>query len=514
MSGTVPASFCWFDYETFGTSPVWDRPSQFAAIRTDASLEPLGEPEVIWCRQSDDYLPHPGACRVTGITPEEANRRGVPEHRFIERVRRLLGAPGTCSVGYNSVRFDDEFTRHTLFRNLHDPYAHEYKDGASRWDLLDVVRLVRALRPDGIVWPQADDGRPSNRLEDLSAANGLEDGRAHDALVDVRATIALARLIRARQPRLFDFALAHRGKAAVARLLDVSIDIAERRPVVLVSPGVPATRHHLALVLPLVRHPDKANAVIVLDLARDPAMLAGLDSASIAERVFARGMRSDDPGRPGLHVVATNKCPVVAPETVLRASDAERLGIDLAAHERHREVLLDLLGRGKGDAGQNLARAPARAPGGQVTSADLPATIQAAMARPFTDDAPVDVDASLYAGGFLSGADRARLDRVRATKAATSEIPNDGFDDARLVEMVFRYRARNYPDTLDTVERKRWRQHVETRLGAGEDVPWLSLAGFERAMHEQDWREDETGMRDALSRYAESLSCPGDRPRP
>ena len=480
MSAASPSSFCWFDYETFGISPAWDRPAQFAAIRTDPGLDPIGEPLVLHCRQADDYLPHPAACRVTGLDPETVHARGaLPECRFIERVRDALGAPGTCSVGYNSVRFDDEFTRHTLFRNLHDPYEHEWKHGASRWDLLDVVRLTRALRPDGIEWPVVD-GRPSNRLEHLAAANGLGHGRAHDALADVRATIALAALIRARQPRLFAHALAHRGKASARALLDPE----RREPVVLVSAAIPASRHHLALIVPLARHPTNPNAVIVLDLANDPESFAALDAETLGARVFARGIPADDPSRVGLHAVAVNKCPVIVPRSALRPDDAERLGIDLAARLAHLDALERLLDPAL------LARvrdAFSRASPGDV-----------AGSRP-------DVDASLYAGGFLSNGDRERLAAIRAAEPRTLGAAGGRFDDPRLDEMLFRYRARNHPDTLDAAGRRRWAAHVGARLGADADAPWLGRAGFERAMDEQPWRPEERPLRAALARYAAQL---------
>ena len=493
MSAPAPASFCWFDYETFGTSPAWDRPAQFAAVRTDVELNEIGEPLVLHCRQSDDYLPHPAACRVTGLAPDALGEDVLPEHRFIETIRASLGAPGTCSVGYNSIRFDDEFTRHTLFRNLHDPYAHEWRDGASRWDLLDVVRLTRALRPEGIEWPVFD-GRPSNRLEHLSAANALAAGRAHDALVDVRATIALAALIRRHQPRLFAHALAHRDKRSARALLDLE----RREPVILVSSAIPPARHHLALVVPIAPHPSNPNAIVVLDLAHDPDAFADLDAQEIGARVFARGVPADDPSRVGLHAVAVNRCPVLVPRAALRAADAERLDIDLARADAHLDALERRL------------------------DASLRVRVRDAFSRPADDAAAPDVDASLYTGGFLSAADRARLDAVRAADPAAIGALDIGFADPRLPEMLFRYRARNHPDTLDAAERERWAAHVRQRLEAGEDAPWLGIAGFERAMAEQDWRPEEAPLRESLARYAATLAgrigrepvlC-ADHPRP
>ena len=195
----------WHDYETFGVDARRDRPAQFAGLRTDEELNEIGEPLNIYCKPALDVLPHPEACLITGITPQLADARGVLEPEFIARIHAEFAQPGTCGVGYNSLRFDDEVTRHTLYRNFYDPYAREWQNGNSRWDLIDLVRMTYALRPEGIEWPLKDDGKPSFRLENLATANNIGHESAHDALSDVRATIGVARLIRNRQPRLYDW---------------------------------------------------------------------------------------------------------------------------------------------------------------------------------------------------------------------------------------------------------------------------------------------------------------------
>ena len=187
-------TFLWHDYETFGAVPRRDRPSQFAAIRTDAALNEIGEPLMIYCKPAPDYLPSPEATLITGITPQLCLERGLPEHEFAAQVERAFSQPGTIGVGYNTIRFDDEVTRFLFWRNLIDPYAREWQNECGRWDLLDVVRLTYALRPDGIQWPKKEDGSASFKLEDLAKANGLLHESAHDALSDVRATIAPAAL--------------------------------------------------------------------------------------------------------------------------------------------------------------------------------------------------------------------------------------------------------------------------------------------------------------------------------
>jgi exodeoxyribonuclease-1 len=180
-----PNTFFWHDYETFGRVPRRDRPAQFAGVRTDADLNEIGEPVMFHCQPPIDSLPDPESVLLTGITPQACAEQGLPEHEFARRIESELALDGTVGVGYNSIRFDDEVTRHLFWRNLIDPYAREWSNGCSRWDLLDVVRCTWALRPEGIEWPVHTEGeiagRPSFKLEHLTSANGLGHEAAHDA---------------------------------------------------------------------------------------------------------------------------------------------------------------------------------------------------------------------------------------------------------------------------------------------------------------------------------------------
>ncbi|EXF43716.1 exonuclease I [Pseudomonas sp. BAY1663] len=277
----VTPSIFWYDFETTGISPGRDRPLQVAGIRTNEALEEIGEPLNIYCRLADDILPHPAACLVTGITPATLQQQGLCEAEFIQRLHQELAAPGTCGAGYNSLRFDDEVTRYTLYRNFFDPYAREWQGGNSRWDLIDLVRTAYALRPEGLVWPE-EDGRVTLKLERLSAANGLEHLQAHDALSDVRATIALAKLIRSRQPRLYDYLYNLRRKHAVLE------QIALLEPLVHVSGRFSAARHFLSIVLPLAWHPRNRNALIVCDLQADPGPLWQETAETLRQRLYTR----------------------------------------------------------------------------------------------------------------------------------------------------------------------------------------------------------------------------------
>jgi len=478
-------SFFWHDYETFGLDPRRDRPAQFAGVRTDAQLAETGPLRMYHCQPAADALPEPEACLLTGITPQQALARGLPEAGFAAAIEAELAVPGTVGVGYNSMRFDDEVTRHLFWRNLIDPYAREWKNGCGRWDLLDVVRCTYALRPEGLEWPRGDDGRVTLRLEKLAAANGLAHAAAHDAGSDVRATIALARLLRARQPRLWEFLLQRRSKQAVAD----EIASAQRsgRPLLHVSGRYPIERGALALVWPLAPHPVNRNEVIVWDLAEDPAQLAGLDAAAVQARLYTR--TADLPAgvaRLPLKTIHLNRAPVVIADTrVLSPAQAERWGVDFAAVERHLRAAQRL-------APQWRALWPA---------------VYARIARA----EPVDVDEDLY-GGFFGDADRRALERLRAQPPQPGQAPpRVAFDDARLDELVWRWRARNFPATLSEEERARWQQHCAARLHGGAGGA-LTLAAYQQRIdalaeaHADD--ERALALLEALADWGEQVAPP------
>ncbi|MCW8332010.1 exodeoxyribonuclease I [Photobacterium sp. SDRW27] len=431
MNNTNEPTLFWLDYETFGATPSTDRPCQFAGVRTDMDLNVIGEPLVIYCKPPLDYLPSPEACLITGITPQEAHEKGLPEPEFIARIHAELSKPNTCVIGYNNVRFDDEVTRYTLYRNFFDPYAWAWQNGNSRWDLLDIMRTCYALRPEGINWPNNEDGLPSFKLEKLSVENGIEHANAHDAMADVYATIELAKLLKQNQPKLFNYLFNLRHK----RKLQELIDIVELTPLVHVSGMFGVECGNTSWIVPMAWHPDNKNAVITVNLAMDPTPLIELDADTLRERLYTKraDLGPDELPVP-LKLVHLNKCPVLAPAKTLKAEDAERIGIDreqclkhlqmLKAHPEVREKLLAIYG----------------------------------VEREYA--ANDNVDAMLY-DGFFSNADRSTIDIIRET--APDELANLelNVDDKRIKPLLFRYRARNFPMTLDYKEQQQWKHHCQ-----------------------------------------------------
>ncbi|WP_261640268.1 exodeoxyribonuclease I [Erwinia mallotivora] len=465
-------TFLFHDYETFGQSPSLDRPAQFAAVRTDMDFNVIGEPEVFYCQPADDYLPQPEAVMITGITPQEALAKGTNEAAFTRRIHQLFTQPGTCIVGYNNVRFDDEVTRNLLYRNFYDPYGWSWQQGNSRWDLLDVMRACYALRPEGIEWPENDDGFPSFRLEHLTQANGVAHQNAHDAMSDVWATIAMAKRVKEQQPRLYDFLFSHRNKQKIMQL----IDIPQMKPLVHISGMFGAFRGNTSWIAPLAWHPVNKNALITCDLAGDLTPLLELDADRLRERLYTRRDRLGDASPVPLKLVHINKCPVLAPGNTLRPQDAERLGIE-------RQRCLDNL---------TLLR--------QHPEIREKVVALFAGAEPFISSD--NVDAQLY-DGFFSDADRTAMNIIQQTAPEHLPALDLTFNDPRIAKLLFRYRARNFPGTLDEAEQHRWLQHRRDALSPQRVQDYLQQLEMLFTQYEGD--KVKMNQLKALFEYAREL---------
>lgn len=422
------SSILWHDYETFGTDPALDRPSQFAAIRTDLELEQVGEPVMIYCAAPDDVLPSIDACLITGISPQDTRKNGLIEPTFIDQILSEFMQPKTCGAGYNSIRFDDEVTRHCLYRNFHDPYAREWQNGNSRWDIIDMIRTTYALRPEGIEWPIDDAGIPSFRLEKLTEANGLAHDAAHDALSDVEATINLAKLVRLKQPKLYEYCWSLRDKHSAGRL----IDLKSNKPLLHVSSKIPAERGCTTIVMPVCVHPKNQNGIVCIDLSVDPKGWINLSPDEIRARLYSK--TSDLPQgaeRVPIKTVHLNRSPILCPLAMLDTQSAARLKIDPTRCESHWQTLL--------------------------AQDDLDKKIVEVLDEPYENDN--DVEASLYSG-FIGNADRLVCDRI--LKATDQQLERESFifEDDRLSELFIRYKARHYSEALTPEERSTWTEYL------------------------------------------------------
>ena len=418
-------SLYWYDFETTGVDPARDRVLQFAGVRTDLALNPIGEPLNLFCYPGDDVVPDPEAMLVTGLNMETIKREGLIEAEFARRILAEFSVPQTCVVGFNSIRFDDEFTRYLLYRNFYDPYGREWQAGNSRWDVIDMFRMAHALRPDGFNWPKRDTGVPTFRLEALTAANGVGHQNAHDAVADVLATIDVVKRLQSAQPKLYDYLYRLRSKKAVLqRLYPLG-----KQAIVHVSSMYPASRHCLAVVLPLCVHPTNPNGIICFDLANAPDGLIEVGPDELERRIFTR--REDlEAGveRIGLKTIHVNRAPAIAPLNTISGREAE-LGIrleDCLAHQRQLQ-----------------------------TASGIVEKITEVFSRS-NFETTNDPDLMLYQGEFFSRQDREVMDAIHESRPDQLPAYASQFQDSRLPEMLFRFRARNFPDSLTADELAQW----------------------------------------------------------
>ncbi len=478
-------SFLWHDYETFGVDVRHDRPAQFAAIRTDLELNEIEAPINIFCKPAPDYLPSPTACLITGITPQYCLQHGLSAYFFAQKIHSELSRPNTIGVGYNSIYFDDEVTRFLLWRNLIEPYGREWQQGCGRWDLLNVVRLAYALRPNGVQWPHSAEGNVSFRLEHLSVANKLQHDKAHDALSDVRATIALARTIKQAQPKLFEFALKLHKKDAVLSEMGLPNIAQNARPFLHVSGMLPTEYGCLSVMFPLAHHPTNRNEIIAWDLRYNPNELFSMSASDIRARLFVKkACLPEGVQRLPIKTIHINRSPMVVGNLrALSDIQAQQWQIDIEQSLQHAE---------------NARKLP-----------DMSA-IWAEVFGPVSEhEATADVDVSLYAG-FLSTADRRKLDKITSLSSDELAVEKAGFDNLSLHELVWRYRARNYPDSLTTEERTRWKMHCKQRLQKGAAGTrtideYMSEIDAIRAREDTTFKQQQ--LLDDLAQYAKTVVC-------
>lgn len=427
-------SFFFYDLETSGLSPRTGRIMQFAGIRTDMNLEQIGDPINILVKLSDDILPDPGAIMVTGITPQQTLADGLSEPEFCKMLMDDVFTADTITVGFNSVRFDDEFIRHTLWRNFYDPYEWAWSEGRSRWDMLDVVRLTRALRPDGMKWPVDETGKAVNKLELIAKENNLIHTKAHDALSDVEALIGIAKLIKQKQTKLFEYLLSMRDKKQVAKL----VNLENPQPFIYASGRYDAQHEKTTAAFPIAPG-AKPGSVLVYDLRYDPTPFLGASPAALASIIFAdRTTReSKDYQRLPVKELSYNKCPAVAPLGVLDEPSQSRLSLDLPTIQKHIGLL-----------GANPAFA------GAVREAFE-------MREPY--DPSSDVDAQLY-DGFINDKDKGRMSVIRGADANELADFHPSFSDERLPELLFRYKAKFFPSSLSEEEMVRWEQFRANKI--------------------------------------------------
>ncbi len=433
-----------YDLETTGVNPRKDRIMQFAGQRTDLDLNPLGDPDNYLIKMSNDVLPNPDAILVTRITPQRTIEEGISEAEFGQEFSKNIMAPNTTYLGFNSVRFDDEFMRFFLYRNFYDPYQWQYLDESSRWDLLDTSRMARALRPEGINWPTDSKGNPTNRLELLAKENNLLHESAHDALSDVNATIALAKLLKQKQNRLYDYLFQIRKKSEIERFL-------RKEELFVYSSGkYDSQNQKTSVVYNLGKHPDE-QSVLVYDLRYNPKEFLDLTPKELADRW--RYDKDSPQSRLPVKSLKFNRCPAVAPISVLDRNAQQRINVDLKQINSNYMMIQKNNGF--------LAK---------LTEA------LAILNDQRSTQGSIDAEQALYQN-FIPNKDRYLSEKVHLAKPEVLGALAVKFNDERLRQILPHYKARNYPDSLSAKERTDWNSYRRKILMEGNDNSIASRFG-------------------------------------
>lgn len=473
----MAGSILWHDYETWGVNPKADFPVQFAAIRTDLALNIIDKPINYFCQIPNDYLPHPQACLVTGITPQQSLRDGYLECVFAEKIMQHLHQSETCTAGYNSMKFDEEVTRHLLYRNFYPVYEREYENGNSRWDVIDLVRAAYALRPEGIEWPHYDTGKPCFKLEKLSEANGIVHEAAHDALSDVYATIAIAKLIKEKQPKLYDFYWHLRNKQHVIK----EIDLASGKPFLHVSGYIDSAQGCCTWMLPVCAHPSNSNAIVSINLHKDISVLSDYSVEDLSQSDIINDLHQAH--NVPVMQIAINKSPFVAPAKMLTAENAKRLGID-------REACLANY--------QRLKQIP-----------DLQQKCEHLVKREYGQSPHIDIDAQLYTREFPTPADKQLMGQIRNSSPDALNSLYHQIESPLYRQQLFRYMGRNYPNLMNQTELEKWQHHRKERFMHGNDRTYLTLPRFLQEVETlvQQYQQDskKLSLLAQLERYVSEL---------
>jgi exodeoxyribonuclease-1 len=469
-------TFYWHDYETFGLDSKKDRPSQFAGIRTDLDFNIIGDPLNIYCKPQLDMLPSPSACLVTGITPQQAEKEGVNENVFFDMIEKQLNTPNTCGIGYNSINFDDEFTRNGFYRNFINPYEREWSSGSSRWDMINIARVMVALDPNCIKVPLKEDGKPSFKLDELSVANGIDHHNAHDAMSDVYATIGLAKKLKESNPELFNSLYNQRLKR------NVSSNIEMGKPLLMADSYFGADNSFTEILYPIKINNANKNEMYCIKLSKNLDNLLELTPEEINQKFFKKSVDlQEGEERLPIHIIKINKCPVLLPTSVINKEISQRLNID---GQLCRDNILKL----------------------KPLSDSLGSNIEIGLNMGIYPDEN-DVDLKIY-DGFLSKEENNEAKKIKRTQI--SQLDNIEIhlgSESKLHEMFFRYKARNYFESLDEPEKNKWLAFSIKKL-TNKDGHFLTFKKYKEELElleETDLSPDQQNIVSELKKYGTIL---------
>jgi exodeoxyribonuclease-1 len=278
-------TYLFYDIETTGLNKAFDQVLQFAAIRTDLNLQEIERYEIN-VKLNPDIIPSPYALITHHIGLKE-NAESFSEFSAIKQIHQYFNHPGTISLGYNTLGFDDEFLRFSFYRNLLPPYTHQFANNCSRMDLYPMTLMYFLFKPHVLNWP-THEGKTTLKLEYLNSANQLTEGRAHNAMVDVEATLELARRL-FKEREMWDYVKDYFNK----KIDQERLQPLQNNTIALMVDGRLRDHAYLAPVLYVGQHRHYKNQLLWLQL--DSPELTKITKNNITETTRVTNKKCGEP---------------------------------------------------------------------------------------------------------------------------------------------------------------------------------------------------------------------------
>ncbi len=428
-------TYLFYDIETTGLNKAFDQVVQFAAIRTDQQLNELERYEY-FIRLNPDVIPSPQAFITHRLSLTQLEQ-GMDEFQAMKIIHDLVNTPGTTSIGYNSLGFDDEFLRFSFYRNLLPPYTHQYSNQCSRMDLYPMTVMYFLFKNDLLKWPENN-----LKLENISQLNALGSGMAHNAMVDVAATLNLAKCFQ-QDVKTWEY---------LAGYFDKTIDLQRCHQVandpmgIMIDGKFGANQQYQAAVIPLGLHNHYKNQFVWLRIDNENIMQASSED-------FLN------------HTRTINK-KIGEPAWVLPLKDRFRHNY-LLENRQKIETTFSWLEK----------------------NASLVEKVKQHYCNYKYPLIPsLDVDASLYQAGFLSIQDQEVCRKIHLAAPENKGKFLTSLSQNHLKEILIRIMGRHFPNYLNHEQKELFQNHLDTLKfqgdGGGHDYRGQKRFTAENALQE------------------------------
>ncbi len=212
------SNLVFYDFETCSSNVSYGQIIQAAAVLVNDKFQELDRFEAR-CKLSPGVVPEAMALLVNKTTPKMLKETNLSHYQMVRQmVNKFKQWKNSIFIGYNSINFDEEFLRRTLWKNLEYPYLTN-TNGSERGDLFSLARACHLYYPDCIKTPISDKNNPVFKLEKLAPMNNIQHDEAHSAMGDVLATIEIAKLLNKKAPNVWKAGLMTTNKDKTFQLI-------------------------------------------------------------------------------------------------------------------------------------------------------------------------------------------------------------------------------------------------------------------------------------------------------